>query len=259
MAGQPPSHPASPDRPTPARFEAVVVGDLHLPSPVFRTDLFLEFLTAVADRTRTLVLNGDVFESLDQRKFTEAHFEVLRRLDEVAETTSVVWLVGNHDGPVELIRRVTGLRFRTRHLLDVGGRRWLIVHGDQFDKTVHNSPRLTAIGNKLYLLLQAVSGRRLGLARWLKRMTKKFSRNKARVRNGCLALAAELGADGVVAGHTHTVETYADGRRTYLNPGSWTDSAPCFVGINADRSLVLSAESWMDDHTRQAAGRPVAG
>lgn len=227
-------------------FDAVVVGDLHIPSPVFHADLFLKFLEAVADRTKTLILNGDVFEKLDRTLYLPGHREVLRRLAALSRRLSVVWLVGNHDGPLEVVRRQTGLRFRTQHLMDIGGRRWLVLHGDRFDRTVHHRPRLTAFGNKLYLLVQKLSGRRQVFARWLKRVSKRFSRSRAAVREGCLALAGRYGADGVIAGHTHTVEHHvAPDGTTYLNPGSWTDQGPCFVGISGAEAAVHCVQTWL--------------
>ncbi len=76
-------------------MRTLILGDVHLGSPLCRSIQLLEVLRKVHfDR---LVLNGDIFDDLNFRRLKERHWEVLNELRMLQDRCEVVWICGNHD------------------------------------------------------------------------------------------------------------------------------------------------------------------
>ena len=68
---------AGPGTPAPV-YDCLVISDLHLGSRVCQAKLLEEFLEWAVDRTRRLVINGDVFDDLNFTRLKKSHFACLR-------------------------------------------------------------------------------------------------------------------------------------------------------------------------------------
>lgn len=119
-----------------ARPYALFLSDLHLQASHPRTlEAFLRFLDEHAAHAERLYLLGDIFEYWAgdddiADPFNAAIVAALRALSEAG--TAVYWLAGNRDflvGPA--FAEAAGLSLlQEPHLIDTGGRRIALVHGD---------------------------------------------------------------------------------------------------------------------------------
>src|SRR5262245_58961018 len=170
----------------------------------------------------------------------------------------VTLVPGNHD---EALREHVGVSFGdirverapVHHAAD--GRRFLLVHGDEFDQVTRYQRWLTVVGDRGYAVLMMVNvwlsaaRRRLGLAgHWsLSAYVKRnLKRAVAYIHDFELAVArhaAELGFDGVICGHIHAAAHKSLAGVSYLNCGDWVDSCTALVEA-ADGCFTLVA--WHD-------------
>jgi UDP-2,3-diacylglucosamine pyrophosphatase LpxH len=214
------------------RFDAVVVSDLHLGAGNSRTDDFLRFLASID--TRRLILNGDLFDSPRLQRLAAPHVAVLRALRAYGRSADVVWLQGNHDPSADWFEGVLGIHAQREYLLTIGGRRYLICHGDQWDDSLQYPWPLVDAADALYRGCQWLDPSH-GLARQLKYGSKRFLSVVEQLRLRAVEHARRASFDGVILGHTHVL---VDARGTdvhYLNCGCWTERPASFVAFESGR------------------------
>lgn len=221
-------------------FDTVVISDLHLGSKICRAEELCRFLTET--RCRRLIINGDVFDSINMKRLSKKHWKVLtllRKLTAKKRGTEVIWIRGNHDGAADFISGLIGIRFRDEFRFTWNGKRVLVFHGDVFDKFVTRWPRFSDIMDTLYrMILLGPGTKRLGM--WLKRASKTFIRNQGKVQAGAVRHAARRRADIVICGHTHHHEEHpAEQGVAYYNSGSWTGEQAHFIGMTGDEVRVV--------------------
>ena len=88
-------------------------------------------------------------------------------------------------------------------ILEAGGRRILILHGDVFDKFLDKHPILSELGYLIYKFLQHID-RSHTLARNAKHGSKTFLRSARLIAEGAVEKARQCRCTAVVCGHTHT-------------------------------------------------------
>lgn len=221
-------------------FDTVIISDLHLGSKVTRTRALLQLLQTV--RFKRLIINGDVFDSINMKRLNRHHWKILsllRKLTDKENDTEVIWIRGNHDGYSDLISQLLGVQVLDEYLFEWNGKRVLVFHGDIFDKFITKYPLITDIADFLYRTIIYLDPASKRLGRWIKRNSKTFIRNTEKVRKGAVQYAKHHRAEIVVCGHTHYVESSEQDGVKYLNPGSWTDSPTHFVGITADQIQIV--------------------
>src|SRR6185503_15124972 len=89
-------------------LDAVVISDLHLGSDNCQAKAAATFLQEILDgtlRTRRLIINGDVFDSIDFRRLRKTHWKVLSQIRHLSDKIEVIWIAGNHDGSAEIVSR----------------------------------------------------------------------------------------------------------------------------------------------------------
>src|SRR6516225_5289192 len=127
-------------------LDALVLSDLHLGSSNCQAKLLCELLEDIEEErlvTQQLILNGDVFDSIDFRRLTKNHWKVLSLLRKLSDQIEITWLCGNHDGSAEIISHLLGVTVKDEFVLVSGSRRILILHGHQFDDFIDAHPILT--------------------------------------------------------------------------------------------------------------------
>jgi UDP-2,3-diacylglucosamine pyrophosphatase LpxH len=209
-------------------FDVLVISDLHLGSDNCQAKALTHLLNGLRDgrmATRALILNGDVFDSIDFRRLKKHHWKVLSLLRKLSDTIEIVWINGNHDGPTEFISHLLGLEVRDELVLVSGGRRILFHHGHRFDNFIDDHPILTAIGDFAYRVLQKIDSSH-SFARSAKQKSKTFLRCAARIESRSIDYARKLRCDAVCCGHTHLPAANEAGDVAYYNSGCWTEK-PC--------------------------------
>ncbi len=223
--------------------DLVVISDLHLGSAGCQADSLLAYLREV--QPRILVLNGDIidFWQLARRPaWSPSHTAVVEEVLRLSrQGVRVYYLTGNHD---DVLRRYSGrglgrLQLRDKLLLDLGGQRVWIFHGDVFDLALLRArwiARWGGVGYDLLIRLNrsvnralvALGGRPYSLAAKVKQGVKQAVRFVGDFEATATSLAFEQGYDVVICGHIHVPcnrMLEQDGRSLrYLNAGDWIES-----------------------------------
>jgi UDP-2,3-diacylglucosamine pyrophosphatase LpxH len=213
---------------TPFMLDAVVLSDIHLGSDNCQARSlchFLESLQADPRATRRLILNGDVFDSIDFRRLKKSHWRVLSLLRKLSNDMEIIWICGNHDGSAEIISHLLGVTVVDEYILESGHHRILILHGHVYDRFIEDHPFLTYLADCIYLLLQKIDTSHTWAKR-AKKGSKTFLRCAQVIEEKSMAHAAQRGCTAVCCGHTHHALARAEGVVAYYNSGCWTEK-PC--------------------------------
>jgi UDP-2,3-diacylglucosamine pyrophosphatase LpxH len=209
-------------------MRTVILGDIHLGSPLCRTEQLSHVLSRV-DFDR-LILNGDIFDDLNFRRLKERHWAVLERVRTLAERgREVVWICGNHDGSPEALRRLLGVDVVTEYAFSFNGAKVLVVHGHEFDQFHRATRSLNKLRGLVYGFAIWFDVPRKTAIQWAQRSSTIFLRATARVKARAVLRARAEGARFVVVGHTHHREEDEVAGVTFLNPSSWLTSHPAYV------------------------------
>jgi UDP-2,3-diacylglucosamine pyrophosphatase LpxH len=209
-------------------LDAIIISDIHLGSENCEAKTLAHFLEEILSGLRPtarLILNGDVFDSIDFRRLKKSHWKVLSLLRKLSDKVEIIWLVGNHDGSAEIVSHLLGVRVEDEYVLASGRRRLMVLHGHVFDEFIDSHPFLTWVGDVVYGLLQKID-RTHAFAKWAKHRSKAFLRNSQKVQAKGLEHARKHSCDAVCCGHTHHARAIEDGPVHYFNSGCWTER-PC--------------------------------
>ncbi len=155
------------------RYRSVFISDVHLGTRGCQAELLLDFIRHM-DCER-LYLVGDIIDGWKMRSglyWPQSHNDVVQKILRLARKgTAVTYVPGNHD---EMAREFCGVHFggvvvaRDTIHQTADGRRFLIMHGDEFDGVVLHARWLALLGDVAYravLMLNTVFNdvrRRLG-------------------------------------------------------------------------------------------------
>ncbi len=133
-----------------------MISDLHLGSDVCQAKLLEEFLIWAVEHCHELVINGDIFDDLNFKRLTKRHFACLKiiRRNSDRDDFRLVWVRGNHDGPIDIISHIVGVEILDEYVFDNQQIRLLILHGDQFDTFTTAYPWLTEIACGIFYYIQ---------------------------------------------------------------------------------------------------------
>ena len=235
------------------------ISDVHLGSRGCRADLLLQFLRSV--HMDQLILVGDIVDLWSLRRsfyWPSAHNEVVRTILALARSgTRVVYVPGNHD---EEFREFVGESFGQLEIhrdyvhVAADGRRWLVLHGDEFDNVVKCSRWLAAVGSRVYDWTLELNRHFNSIRRWFGYSYWSLAGYlKHRVRNAMQyvnsfeqAVAHEArrrGVDGVVCGHIHRAGISDFDGLTYCNDGDWVENCSALI---EDRSGRMALWHWAE-------------
>jgi UDP-2,3-diacylglucosamine pyrophosphatase LpxH len=238
------------------RVRAIFLSDIHLGTRACQAERLLEFLKTY--ESDYLFLLGDIidFWAMHSRGiyWSAAQNTLLQKLLKRARHhAQVVFIPGNHD---EAAREHAGTSFgNIRVAMDyvhvaADGRRYLLLHGDEFDQVTRYHRWIAVLGDRAYAALVRLNvllswlRRTLGisgywsLSGYAKRRVKSaldfvFGFEDAVVRH-----AKERGVDGVICGHIHVAAIRDVHGIRYVNCGDWVDSCTAIVE-HADGELEL--------------------
>jgi UDP-2,3-diacylglucosamine pyrophosphatase LpxH len=246
----------TPKPPQPAlRLRSVFISDVHLGFKGCRAEFLLDFLRRV--ECEQIYLVGDIIDLWSlQRSFywPQAHNDVIRTLlGKAKHGTRVVYVPGNHDRAFRdhdgLTLGNVEIRLEAIHET-VDGRRFLVLHGDEFDSIVRASPLLESLGSRAYdaalrlnryvnAVRQMLGYPYWSLAAFLKHKVKNAVKYIANFERALAVEARRRGVDGVICGHIHRAEiTEIDGI-LYCNDGDWVESCTTLVEDFAGRLSLL--------------------
>jgi UDP-2,3-diacylglucosamine pyrophosphatase LpxH len=255
---------------TTLRARSVFISDVHLGFKGCQAQYLLDFLRRV--ECEQIYLVGDIIDLWALTRsfyWPQAHNDVIRTiLGKAKHGTRVIYVPGNHDRVFRdhdgLVMGNVEIRREAVHEM-ADGRRFLVLHGDEFDSIVRASPLLESIGSHAYSLA-------LGANRYLNRVRRHFGFPywslaaflKHKVKNAVKYIASferalaeearQRGVQGVICGHIHRAEiTEIDGI-SYCNDGDWVESCTALV---EDFSGKLSLLRWTESQAVLVGDREV--
>lgn len=221
-------------------FRTIFISDVHLGSKAARTDLLLDFLRH--HEADTIVLVGDIVDGWRLKRSwnwpQDCNDVVQKLLRKARKGTRIIYIPGNHD---EFLREFPGMHFGGIEVAEriihetANGRKYLVLHGDEFDIVVRNARLLAYLGDWAYdaaialnVVLAAVR-RRLGkpywsFSAWAKLQVKQAVNFIGEFQRVVADEARRNHVDGVICGHIHhAVMEDIDGIH-YVNTGDWVES-----------------------------------
>lgn len=212
-------------------MENVLISDIHLGSDVCQAEDLCKFLKSLdPDKTKRLLIVGDIFDSIDLRRLKKRHWHVLSHIRRLADKIEIIWLAGNHDGPADIVSHFLGVEVCEEYVLTSGEKKYLVLHGHKFDKFIQKRPWLSHFADWCYHWLQKLDKSHY-IARMAKGNSKHYLRCAEAIKNSAISEAAELKCDGVVCGHTHHAELTVHRGVIYCNTGCWTERQPTYLVI----------------------------
>ena len=222
------------------RYRTIFVSDIHLGAKACQAAFFLDFLKH--HEADTFYLVGDIVDFWRIKRgayWPQDHNDVVQKLlRKVRKGSRIIYIPGNHD---EALRAYCGAQFGGIDLVrsdvhtSADGRKFLVIHGDEFDVVVRYARWLAFLGDWAYDLALWVNThlnwvrRRLGLPYWSLSAYLKHSVKRAvnYIGEFEVALSQEAqrhGAQGVICGHIHhaTMREFED--ILYINTGDWVES-----------------------------------
>lgn len=235
-------------------YRTLFLSDVHLGTRGCQAELFLDFLKH--NDADTIFLVGDIVDGWRLKAgwyWPQTHNDVVQKLlRRVRKGGRMIYIPGNHD---EFMRDYLGLNFGGVEVMNqaihttADGKRFLVIHGDQFDIVVRHARWLAFLGDWAY-------GMALFSNTWFNRARRAFGLPywsfsawaKLKVKNAVnfigafeVALteeAARQGTDGVICGHIHHAVIRDMDGRTYVNTGDFVESCTA-VGEHPDGRLEI--------------------
>ncbi len=226
-------------------YRTIFISDVHLGTRGCQAELLLDFIRSV--ECETLYLVGDIVDGWRLKGgwwWPQSHNDVVQKVLRLARKgTQVIYIPGNHD---ETVRDYCGVHFggvvvvRDAVHEAADGKRYLVVHGDEFDGIVAKAKWLAFLGDWSYRALLTLNThwnhirRRMGFGYW-----SLSAYLKAKVKNALQFIddfehavadeARRRGVDGVICGHIHKAEMREIDGVTYINDGDWVESCTAAV------------------------------
>ena len=228
----------------------IIFSDTHVGSPLFHA----KALRAALSRydAEQIIANGDFFDdsnlkrgrnSKEGRRLGEtdvrphriprSHLNLLEDVnDRAKDGCNNIWITGNHDDDLgRVFAYFLGAQVAEEYSWEYKGKRFLAIHGDQFDIFFHKYRNLSAFAARMYHLIQKSGSFGRRVCAILKSRSKRYIRALDFVANGAIGYAAENNMRHVFCGHTHHAEHRSGNGVEYYNSGCWT-SEPCsFITI----------------------------
>jgi UDP-2,3-diacylglucosamine pyrophosphatase LpxH len=241
-------------------YRTIFISDVHLGTRTAQAEMLLDFLRD--NDADTYYLVGDIIDFWRIKRgavWPQSHNDVLQKLlRKVRKGARMVFLPGNHD---EGLRAYCGSQFGGIELVNdavfeaADGRRYLVIHGDQFDVVVRYARWLAFLGDRGYQFTLALNvplnfvRRRFGLGYWslsayLKHRVKSAVNFIGDFEKSLSDEARRRNVDGVICGHIHHAASKDMLGIHYINTGDWVESATAVVEHHDGR---LELIRWLDE------------
>lgn len=243
-----------PDRTEPRHYRALFISDVHLGTRGCQADLLLDFLRY--HEAETIYLVGDIIDGWRLKRswyWPQSHNDVVQKLLRKARKGArTIYVPGNHD---EFLRDYVGTHFGGVEVMEstihegANGKRYLVIHGDQFDVVVRHAKWLAFLGDWAYVTALGINTwvniirRRLGLtywslSAWAKLKVKNAVNFIGKFEQTLAGEAQRRDVQGVICGHIHHAAMHEEFGVHYINTGDWVESCTA-VGETFDGEFEL--------------------
>jgi UDP-2,3-diacylglucosamine pyrophosphatase LpxH len=227
------------------KVRTLFLSDVHLGSKASKADFLLDFLRV--HEAETIFLVGDIVDGWRLKRSwywpQNCNDVVQKLLRKGRKGARIVYVPGNHD---DFLREFPGVHFGgievARNVIHqaADGKRYLILHGDEFDVVVRNARFIAHLGDWAYDAAIALNvwiarlRRILGLpywsfSAWAKLQVKRAVNFIGEFQRVVADEARRHEVDGVVCGHIHHAVIEDIDGITYINTGDWVESCTAVV------------------------------
>ena len=225
---------------------SIFLSDIHLGTRACQADRLLSFLSHYD--SHYLYLVGDIVDfwamSRSIHLSRQQNTVVQKLLKRARHGARVIFVPGNHD---EVLREYVGTSFGDIELMQetvhvaADGRRYAVLHGDEFDQVTRHHRWVAVLGDVAYNLLVrlntwlSLARRTLGisgywsLAGYAKRKVKSAVGFIYDFEDSVMRAIRDRGLDGVICGHIHSAAIRDINGQTYINCGDWVDSCTAII------------------------------
>jgi UDP-2,3-diacylglucosamine pyrophosphatase LpxH len=239
------------------QVRSIFLSDIHLGTRACQADRLLEFLREYP--AENVFLIGDIVDFWAMNRsihWTPTQNTVVQKVLRRARHGERVMLIpGNHDEALrEYVDSAFGdIELAAEHVHETAdGRRFLLIHGDEFDQVMRHHRWVAILGDVAYNwlvrcnVLLSWARRSLGipgywsLAGYAKRKVKKALQFVHDFEESVIHAAQRRGLDGVICGHIHCAALREVDGLVYGNCGDWVDSCTAIVEHADGRLEVVS-------------------
>lgn len=227
------------------RYRSVFISDVHLGTRMSQAGVLLEFIKTLECERMYLV--GDIIDGWAMRRsfyWPQQHNDVIQKLMRLARKgVQITYISGNHD---EFMRSFGDHQFGNIELsesaayVDLQGRTYLVMHGDQFDAVIKNMKWLSLIGSWAYDLsikfnilvskIRDVFGLPYwSLSAWAKYKVKQAVNFISDYEENLTSFARTKDVQGIICGHIHHANIRDIQGIAYMNCGDWVESCTALV------------------------------
>jgi len=225
------------------KYKTIIISDLHLGLKDSKSRELVEFLSQ--NTTDKLILNGDIIDgwALNRgSKWKNKHMDCIKKIIKLSNKTEVIYLTGNHD---EFLRDFTPIRIGNIFIdesvvIESGGKKFIVLHGDVFDMFITDMGWLAHIGsvaydlalfiNRWYNRYRKLIGKDyLSISKKLKNSVKLATKFVGKFETHLIELAKKRGFDGVICGHIHQPIIKTVDNIVYMNSGDWVENMSALI------------------------------
>lgn len=240
-------------------YRALFISDIHLGAKGCKSKRLLQFLEDnTADK---LYLVGDIIDFWKIRRkgrFSPKHVAVLQKLFSLSNSgVEIVYIIGNHD---EVLRNWLPFQIGKIKLINQdiyhskSGKRYLVIHGDQFDWFMSCAKIWMKIGDWLYDVTMSISDHlccarnALGYSHWsLSAYLKANVKGAVKFISNYEQIVAETvlkeNVDGIIVGHIHFASNKMIDNLHYLNCGDWVESCTAIAEMNSGQFEIIHCKN----------------
>jgi UDP-2,3-diacylglucosamine pyrophosphatase LpxH len=228
------------------KVRSIFLSDIYLGTRGCQAERLLDFLRE--HDSEHLFLIGDIVDLWAMSRgvfWPPAQNTVVQKiLRRARHGENVVFIPGNHD---EALREYCGTSYGEIRLVNeyvhtaADGRRYLLIHGDEFDQVTRYHRLVALLGDVSYNALVRINTwlswlRRTlrlsgywSLSGYAKRKVKSAVSFVYDFEDSVIHEVRSRGMDGVICGHIHSATIKEIGGLTYINCGDWVDSCTAIV------------------------------
>ena len=227
---------------TQTHYRNVVISDVHLGTIHSKVAQVCNFLDNIS--CERLILNGDIIDGWHLqksgiRKWKSEHTLFFKTIMKMMERngSEIVYIRGNHDDFLDnlLPLQFTNIRIVRNYILESGGKRYFVTHGDIFDKITTDMRWLSKLGdigytlllrlNSLYNRYRIKRGKPYySLSQTIKHRVKSAVNYISDFEKVLVSFARQQQCEGVICGHIHHPDNRMIDNIHYLNSGDWVET-----------------------------------
>ncbi len=236
-------------------YPAVWISDVHLGYKDCQAQYLLDFLNAI--ECDVLYLVGDIVDLWSMKRqffWHPSHYDVLALIKQKAKDgTRVIYIPGNHD---ETFRQYAdeslfGIEVHQQYIHTTkANKRFLLLHGDDFDSATRYNKLISIAGDAGYDLLlflnrwtnrirRLFGGHYWSLASWIKARVHKAREAIDAFEKAAIHEAKKQGVDGIICGHIHHPAVKVVDGILYCNDGDWIENCTALVENDCGRIELL--------------------